>query len=168
MNTDKLTQQFYKKYKTLCSSMKNSLDEIVQKDENVKNEFHKKNITTDDFAQKTFNQIVCIKFLQTKKWFGESENFLDELFDGKYGKYDNFFNDMLEPLFYEAIPIRRPNSYYKRFECKIGCFDRTKLFAPLNHYDWENIDILLPNELFSNNKKGILDTFNEYKFTFKN
>ncbi len=47
------------------------------------------------------------------------------------------------------------------------------LFDPINNYDWVNVDILLPNELFSNENKtkegdigdGILDVFDRYNFT---
>jgi len=49
------------------------------------------------------------------------------------------------------------------------------LFDPINNYDWVHTDILLPNELFSNNEKtaegdtgiGILDVFDRYNFTVK-
>ena len=49
------------------------------------------------------------------------------------------------------------------------------LFDPINDYDWIHIDILMPNDLFSNRDKtkegdignGILDMFDRYNFTVK-
>ncbi|GAI26432.1 unnamed protein product, partial [marine sediment metagenome] len=123
--------------------------------------------------------------LQRKGWFGVERDaewgtgtrqFLRELFKGKHGKYGNFFNDILEPLFYEALRIdrRHDDNYYSHFNCKIP-FLNGGLFDPINGYDWVHTDILLPNELFSNQNKtkegdignGILDIFDRYNFTVK-
>ena len=49
------------------------------------------------------------------------------------------------------------------------------LFDPINNYDWKETDILLPNDLFSNDYltkekdkgTGILDIFDRYNFTVK-
>ncbi|MGC8739808.1 MAG: Eco57I restriction-modification methylase domain-containing protein, partial [Candidatus Hydrogenedens sp.] len=62
--------------------------------------------------------------------------------------------------------------YYSRFNCKIP-FLNGGLFDPLNNFDWVDVDILLPNELFSNSNRtkegdigdGILDVFDRYNFT---
>ena len=86
--------------------------------------------------------------------------------------YNNFFNDILEPLFYEALRYDRQDYYYSRFNCKIP-FLNGGLFDPINNYDWVHTDIILPNELFSNSKKttkgdqgdGIFDIFDRYNFT---
>ena len=96
------------------------------------------------------------------------------MFEKKHGEYENFFNDILEPLFYEALRTERTNDYYSRFNCKIP-FLNGGLFDPINDYDWVDTDILLPNDLFANNKDtkegdrgdGILDIFDRYNFTVK-
>ena len=100
--------------------------------------------------------------------------FLRELFEKQHGDYENFFNNILEPLFYEALRLERPGDYYSRFDCRIP-FLNGGLFDPLNDYDWVDTDILLPNELFSNNYitregdngDGVLDIFDRYNFTVK-
>jgi len=100
--------------------------------------------------------------------------FLRELFEGKHGTYKNFFNDILEPLFYEALARERDDNFYSRFNCKIP-FLNGGLFDPIKNYDWVHTDIFLPNELFSNDYKtkegdigsGILDIFDRYNFTVK-
>jgi len=128
-------------------------------------------------------QIVFLYFLQKKGWFGVErdaawgtgpKNFLRQLFEKKHGTYKNFFNDILELLFYEALAKERDDAFYGNFNCKIP-FLNGGLFDPINDYDWVHTDILLPDELFSNAIKtkegdigtGILDVFDRYNFTVK-
>jgi hypothetical protein len=182
-SVEPVTKEFFEKYRELFLRLKDALDEVVEKDSKVKADFKEKNIDTADFAKKLLGQIVFLYFLQKKGWFGVergkewgsgSKHFLRELFEKKHGDYKNFFNDILEPLFYEALRLERPGDYYSRFDCRIP-FLNGGLFDPLNNYDWVNIDILLPNELFSNNYltktgdtgDGILDVFDRYNFTVK-
>ncbi|MEM5793592.1 MAG: TaqI-like C-terminal specificity domain-containing protein [Candidatus Aenigmatarchaeota archaeon] len=96
------------------------------------------------------------------------------MFNKEFGDYKNFYNDILEPLFYEALRNDRSadDHYYSRFNCKIP-FLNGGLFDPINGFDWVNVDIPLPNELFSNQNRtnegdigdGILDIFDRYNFT---
>ncbi|MFY9516077.1 MAG: N-6 DNA methylase, partial [Dysgonamonadaceae bacterium] len=107
-------------------------------------------------------------------WGNGSKHFLRELFEKKYCNYTNFFDEILEPLFYEALRIDRHDNddYYSRFNCKIP-FLNGGLFDPINNYNWVYTDIPIPNELFSNTNptkegdigNGILDIFDRYNFT---
>ncbi len=178
-----VTKEFFEKYRDLFIKTKLELDKIVKKDKRVREEFENKNINTVDFAKKLLGQIVFLYFLQKKGWFGVEKgkpwgtgpkDFIRRLFNKEFGVYKNFYNDILEPLFYEAL--RRDRSandhYYSRFNCKIP-FLNGGLFDPINDFDWVNVDILLPNELFSNKNRtkegdigdGILDVFDRYNFT---
>ena len=187
---EKVTKEFFEKYKELAINLKESMDKILQKDTRIKAEFDNKGLSTIDFSKKLLGQIVFIYFLQKKGWLGAQKkpdgtfdewgtgpkNFLRKLFDKEIVPYDNFFNDMLEPLFYEALANDRSvdNDYYSRFKCKIP-FLNGGLFEPLNDYDWTGTDIKIPNDLFSNSIKtqvgdigtGILDVFDRYNFTVK-
>ncbi len=182
-SVEKVTKEFFEKYRDLFLRLKETLDEIVKKDTKVKEDFNLKNINTVDFAKKLLGQIVFLYFLQKKGWFGVardaewgsgSKHFLRELFEKKHGDYKNFFNDILEPLFYEVLRLERPGDYYSRFNCRIP-FLNGGLFDPINDYDWWNTDILLPDDIFSNDRKtkeddvgdGILDVFDRYNFTVK-
>ncbi len=113
------------------------------------------------------------------EWGTGSKHFLRELFGKKHGNYNNFFNDILEPLFYEALRIDRSHAddYYSRFNCKIP-FLNGGLFDPIGSnggYNWVHTDICLPDSLFSNKNKtkegdegdGILDIFDRYNFTVR-
>ncbi|MCD5397173.1 MAG: BREX-1 system adenine-specific DNA-methyltransferase PglX, partial [Candidatus Pacebacteria bacterium] len=182
-SVEKVTKEFFEKYRDLFLRVKEALDEVVKKDKKVQQDFKEKNIDTVNFAKKLLGQVVFLYFLQKKGWFGVErdkdwgtgpKNFLRLLFEKRITKYGNFFNDILEPLFYEALAIERTDDFYSRFNCKIP-FLNGGLFDPINDYNWSKTDILLPNELFSNNKKtkeddigtGILDIFDRYNFTVK-
>ncbi len=175
-----VTKEFFGKYQDLYMDVKNSLDVLVEKDAAIKADFSTKNVDTSDFAKKLLGQIVFLYFLQKKGWFGVPrgaqwgdgpKGYIRSLFAQK-DKYNNFFNDILEPLFYEALAIDRTDDFYSRFDCKIP-FLNGGLFDPINGYDWINTDITIPNELFSNTNKtkegdegdGILDIFDRYNFT---
>jgi hypothetical protein len=133
-------------------------------------------------------------FLQKKGWFGVEprkawgtgrKDFIRHLFRErasfasllaqKAKRETNFFNDILEPLFYEALAIDRSDNgdHYSLFDCKIP-FLNGGLFEPIYGYQWQTTDILLPDTLFSNDEPtgegeekgtGVLDVFDRYNFT---
>jgi hypothetical protein len=182
-DVEKVTDEFFEKYRDLFIRTKLELDKVVKLSAKVRNEFERKNINTVDFAKKLLGQIVFLYFLQKKGWFGVekgkpwgtgAKDFMRRLFNKEFGDYENFYNEILEPLFYEALRTDRSvdDHYYSRFNCKIP-FLNGGLFDPINNFDWVNVDIPLPNELFSNRNKtkegdigdGILDVFDRYNFT---
>ena len=184
-NIETVTKEFFLKYRDLFIDIKEALDKLVKTDAKIQADFTAKDVNTVDFAKKLLGQIVFLYFLQKKGWFGVdrdaewgtgSKQFLRELFEQKHGKFNNFFNDILEPLFYDALRIDHSHDdhYYSRFNCKIP-FLNGGLFDPMNNYDWVHTDILLSNELFSNTHKtkegdigsGIFDVFDRYNFTVK-
>src|SRR5207253_10863526 len=119
------------------------------------------NVSTVDFAKKLMGQIVFLYFLQKKGWLGVAlgaewgdgpHNFLRKLFDGKFRAHENFFNDILEPLFYDTLATDRGHeAWCKILNCRIP-FLNGGLFEPVRDYDWRNTDITIPNSLFSNTK----------------
>lgn len=185
-NIEKVTKEFFIEYRGLFIKLKESLDEICIHDKVLCAEFLSKSVDTVNLAKKLLGQITFLYFLQKKGWFGVgrdddwgtgSKQFLRELFDKKHGNYNNFFNDILEPLFYDALRLDRSHDdhYYSRFNCKIP-FLNGGLFDPIGNYDWVHTDINLPDNLFSNKNEnkitkdigdGILDVFDRYNFTVK-
>ncbi len=190
-NIETVTREFFLEYRNLFIRTKQALDKVIENDPKVRAEFSAKGgsasggdskaLNSVDFSKKLLGQIIFLYFLQKKGWFGVerdsdwgtgSKKFLRELLDRKHGDYNNFFNDILEPLFYEALRYDRQDYYYSRFNCKIP-FLNGGLFDPINNYDWVHTDIILPNELFSNKNKtpqgdvgdGIFDVFDRYNFT---
>lgn len=174
---EKVTKEFFEKYKGLFLELKDALDAAIEKDPYLKEDFNDKDLSTVDFAKKLLGQIVFLYFLQKKGWLGVErdkntgkfkewgsgpKNFLKKLFNKEIVQYDNFFNDVLEPLFYEALAREHDGDYYSRFECKIP-FLNGGLFEPINDYNWQETDILLDNTIF----EKIIGTFNEFNFTVK-
>ena len=201
-SVEKVTKEFFEKYHELFYKLKESLDKIIAKDTKIKKDFAVKKINSSDFSKKLLGQIVFLYFLQKKGWFGVkkgaewgtgSKNFFTDLFKHRFKLSENmklsesqkdlpipaknksnnrFFNDILEPLFYEALGRECEEDDYSWFNYRIP-FLNGGLFEPINNYDWKNTDILLPDSLFSNKNNtkeedtgdGILDVFDRYNFT---
>jgi type I restriction-modification system DNA methylase subunit len=181
-SVEAVTKEFFEQYKALFLDLKDDLDDLAQKDKTIGAEFAAKNVSTADFGKKLMGQIVFLYFLQKKGWLGVPKgkdwgdgphNFLRQLFAGKFGGCKNFFNDILEPLFYDTLATDRGHeAWCKIFNCRIP-FLNGGLFEPVAGYDWQKTNILIPNSLFSNTKTtsagdvgtGILDVFDRYNFT---
>lgn len=180
-----VTDEFFEAYKNLFFRVKEATDTLIASDPLVREEFESKIISTADFSKKLLGQIVFLYFLQKKGWLGVDEEgkwgtgskrFLRDLFEMKYTLYRNFFNDILEHLFYEALASDRSsyNHFSTLFNCRLP-FLNGGLFDPVGGYNWSHTHILLPNELFSNSEKtrqgdigsGILDIFDRFNFTVK-
>ena len=183
-NIETVTKEFFDRYTELFFNLKEYLDKLVKNDKSIEKDFKNKEISTVDFAKKTLGQIVFLYFLQKKGWFGVPANkewgsgpkrFIRHLFDRKEKYGNNFFNDILEPLFYEALAQDRgADAIYAKLNNVRMPFLNGGLFEPMNNYSWETTDIIIPNELFSNKNKdlksgdignGILDVFDRYNFT---
>lgn len=176
---DNVTKEFFNEYKELFLQLEESLRKVIEKNENVKQEFNTKGINSVDFTKKLLGQIVFIYFLQKKGWLGVKKgekwgdgpkDFMRRLFGGGSKNfqplvpYDNFFNEILEPLFYEALAYNRSadEHFYSLFNCKIP-FLNGGLFEPLNDYNWVETEIRLEDKIF----EKIFDTFDRFNFTVK-
>lgn len=107
-----------------------------------------------------------------KPWGSGPKDFMRILFKVAVEKKANFFDDYLEPLFYNALNVNRgEQSYDPDLHCRIP-FLSGGLFEPIDGYDWKNNNFAIPNEVFSNREgdnhrtgDGILDIFDRYNFT---
>ncbi len=181
-SVEAVTKEFFTKYAELFGDINAALEKILAKDKTIHNQFSAKDVNTVDFAKTLMGQIVFLYFLQRKGWLGVAKDkdwgtgphdFLRRLARGEYGGYNNFFNDILEPLFYDTLATDRGHdAWCKCFKCRIP-FLNVGLFEPLGDYDWRKTDIMLPNELFTNTEfveegvtgTGVLDVFDRYNFT---
>src|SRR5665213_830229 len=181
-SVEAVTAEFFKKYAELFGDLQKALEKIIKSDSHVRDEFKTKGVNIVDFAKKLMGQIVFLYFLQKKGWLGVPKgqdwgagprDFLRKLANGEHGKYDNFFNDILEPLFYDTLATDRSHdAWCSQFKCRIP-FLNGGLFEPISDYDWRETDITLPNKLFTNSERvdegvtgtGMLDVFDRYNFT---
>lgn len=105
-----------------------------------------------------------------KEWGSGKKKFLRELFEKhKIEDRDNgktFFEDYLEPLFYNNFSEDRGERQYSaEFNSRIP-FLNGGLFEPYGDYNWKETKFNLDDSLFSNDKNdGILDIFDRYNFT---
>jgi hypothetical protein len=170
---EKVSKEFFEKYKSLYLKMRDELKRLCDIDEIVRKDFIEHNINIDDFAKKTMGQLVFLYFIQKKGWLGVAEGkdwgsgdkkFLSNIFKGQYCKYDNFFNDILEHLFYEALAKDRTDKkdLFDILNCRIP-FLNGGLFEPVNGYEWTKTDLTIDNNIF----KEIFETFDLYNFTVK-
>ncbi|MDD2735202.1 MAG: TaqI-like C-terminal specificity domain-containing protein [Desulfuromonadaceae bacterium] len=174
---ESVTKKFFEEYKGLFLKLKDELDELVLKDLAIREDFAEKEVDTANFVKKLLGQIVFLYFLQKKGWLGVGrdetgkfknwgsgpKDFLRKLFNKEIGTgYQNFFNDVLEPLFYEALAYPRENDIYIGLDCKIP-FLNGGLFEPIAGYNWQETNIFLRNETFAK----IFETFDNYNFTVR-
>jgi hypothetical protein len=181
-SVEAVTKEFFTKYAELFEAIHKALAKLTDTDKTIRDEFTTKGINIINFAKKLMGQVVFLYFLQKKGWLGVAKgqdwgagphNFLRKLANGSFGSYQNFFNDILEPLFYDTLATDRGHeAWCNRFQCRIP-FLKGGLFEPLGDYDWRKSDIILPDKLFTNTTfveegitgTGVLDVFDRYNFT---
>lgn len=170
---EKVSKEFFAEYKKLYLQLRDELKRIYDYDKKIHKDFDEHNIKIDDFAKKTLGQIVFLYFVQKKGWLGVKANenwgtgdkkFLTNLFNKKYVEYNNFFNDILEPLFYRALARDRgnENDNFAPLGCRIP-FLNGGLFEPINGYGYAQTDLTIDNSVFAE----IFKIFDLYNFTVK-
>ena len=98
-------------------------------------------------------------------WGTGEKKFIRRIFENCKDRNKNFFDDYLEPFFYDGLNHKRKNQYFGLFNCKIP-FLNGGLFEPLDNYDWKIAKFNIKNAVFSNKEEtGILDFFDRYNFT---
>ena len=130
-------------------------------------------LNTAELLKLSQDEEECVaKALKGSPWGSGTRTFVRHIFNEAKRKNENFFDEYLEPLFYEGLNKKRDaDNYYAPLHCRIP-FLNGGLFEPLDNYDWENNFFSIPNEMFSNadikgvrEADGILDIFDRYNFT---
>jgi type I restriction-modification system DNA methylase subunit len=176
-SVERVTKEFFDKYAEKFYRVKDYLENNPE----FKAESQAHGFTAEQFAKKLMGQIVFLYFLQKKGWLGVernsawgtgSPNFMRKIFQDNERTGKNFFDEVLEPLFYTALNVdrSRQNDLYPHLNLRIP-FLNGGLFEELDNYDWQKNNFSIPNEVFSNVTKkgrdadGILDIFDRYNFT---
>lgn len=118
------------------------------------------------------DETVLAQCVKGQPWGTGPRNFMRRLFQFSQRRNANFFDDYLEPLFYNALNVNRGEQGYDPvLHCRIP-FLSGGLFEPIDGYEWEHNNFAIPNEVFSNRQgdnartgDGILDIFDRYNFT---
>ena len=176
-SVERVTKEFFDKYAEKFYQVKN----ILENNSEFQTESKLHGFTAEQFTKKLLGQIVFLYFLQKKGWLGVeknadwgtgSPNFMRKIFQENESTGKNFFDEVLEPLFYTALNVdrTRQNDLYPKLNLRIP-FLNGGLFEELDNYDWQKNNFSIPNEIFSNVKEkerdadGILDIFDRYNFT---
>lgn len=146
-NQDALGKKILEKYYIEFNNNKKIKNDLLEK--------YKENMQDIDILSNIF---VGTKF--DKKWGSGNKKFIREIYKRCINRNKNFFDDYLEPFFYDGLNHRRKNQYFSTFNCKIP-FLNGGLFEPLDNYMWESSNFDLKNETFGE----ILDFFDRYNFT---
>lgn len=117
-------------------------------------------------------EVIANNMPRKKTWGDGSKKFLRTIFDYSKTHKGHFFENYLEPLFYNTLNKNRGEmGYCPILHCRIP-FLSGGLFDPLIGYDWKANYFDIPDEIFSNKKDendrngtGILDIFDRYNFT---
>lgn len=117
-------------------------------------------------------EVIANHMTRKKTWGDGSKKFLRTIFDFSKTHKRHFFENYLEPLFYDTLNKNRgAMGYCPSLHCRIP-FLSGGLFEPLDGYDWKSNNFDIPDEIFSNKKDandrnadGILDIFDRYNFT---
>lgn len=134
----------------------------------------KKQVEPISFAKNLMWKIVFLHFIQKKWWlwitnedwkFWEwDRKFFKKNLDKLTTKWDlfnkrtNFYNDFLEPLFYDGLNKEHTNDRNENLQMKIPYLNWW-LFQ--EEYDWEHTAINLDNDIF----RAIIEAFDVYNFT---
>ena len=118
------------------------------------------------------DETVLAQCVKGRPWGTGPRNFMRKLFEFSQKRNGNFFDDYLEPLFYNALNVNRgEQGYDPELHCRIP-FLSGGLFEPIDGYEWKHNNFAIPNEVFSNRQgdnsrtgDGILDIFDRYNFT---
>lgn len=174
-----VNNDFYEQYKELHLKLTDYLQDFIKKDEVIAKDFEEKEVLPSDFSKKTLGQFIFLYFIQKKGWIKdinnpESQFSLSELFENRFNYGDNFFNDLIEPIFYESLAKDGSiNNQYKVIKAFSFPYLNGGLFEPIRGYDWEKTNIIIPDSFFKNENKtkdgdigdGLIDVFNRFNFT---
>lgn len=129
----------------------------------IKSQLLEKYKENEDEINKLSSAFIKTKY--DKMWGTGEKKFIRTIFTNCVDRNKNFFDDYLEPFFYDGLNNKRANQYFGLFNCKIP-FLNGGLFEPLDNYDWKIAKFNIRNDVFSNNEEtGILDFFDRYNFT---
>ena len=117
-------------------------------------------------------EVIANHMVRKKTWGDGSKKFLRTIFEYSKTHKGHFFENYLEPLFYDTLNRNRgAMGYCPALHARVP-FLSGGLFEPLDLYDWKHNSFDIPDEIFSNKKDandrsadGILDIFDRYNFT---
>ncbi|NPA64997.1 MAG: hypothetical protein GXO16_08490, partial [Epsilonproteobacteria bacterium] len=118
------------------------------------------------FTKRLLGRIVFLYFLQKKGWLGVPKNgrwgegdrrFLQSLFAKAQKNGQNYYDEYLKEIFFEALSQKRPDDYFAQWDVKIPFLNGGLFEAD----EFDKASLYLENHLFGQ----IFETFDNYNFT---
>ena len=172
-----ITRSFFEEYREHFYRLCEECAALRANHASLRKEWADRGITDADFAKRLLGQLIFLYFLQRKGWLGVkreqpwgsgSRKWLHELYEA-HAKANGhrFFDDYLEPLFYDALARDRSEDggWHEGLGCRIP-FLNGGLFDPLGSgggYDWRGVDVPLADSSIG----AVLETFDRYNFTVR-
>lgn len=167
-----VTEEFFENYK---DTFFNICDEFNKNTVFNSEVITRYDIKTSDFVKKLMGQIVFLYFLQRKGWIGVKigekwgdgdPRFMRNIFNICIQNNKNYYNDYLEPLFYDYLgkanrgnnTVTNDQSFASLFNSRIPYLNGG-LFESI--YDWKNTKIEISNDVFDK----LLSFLDLYNFT---
>lgn len=153
-----LKQELTQVYNSVDDVEKKILEKVYQRNNQNIYDINIELISSDEFSEHEAGILSDI-FARNEKynevWGSGYRRFIrDVLWKHCETNQRNFFNDYLEPFFYDALNKKRKNQYFKTFNSKIP-FLNGGLFEPLEGYHWKDTDFKIPNEFFQIKEKRV-------------
>lgn len=159
-------EEYNQIYSTAEGLQKKVLDEFYITHESKKRIVNSKIEKVEENKQEL--EILSDIFVNSKynlSWGNGQKQFVRKIFNKAVNMKKNFFDDFLEPFFYQGLNSSRKNQYFGLFNSKVP-FLNGGLFEPLDNYNWKVAKFQIDNSVFSNEAEdGILDFFERYNFT---
>jgi len=118
---EKVSKEFFKQYKALYFEICDYLQPQIA--------YFGNDIKLRLFTKKLLGRIVFLYFLEKKGWLGSDNNwkngdkkFLTKCFNNecdRYINYENYYMDILQPIFFEALNEKRDNDYFDKLKYQI-------------------------------------------------
>lgn len=153
---NKITNRFYQEYQNFFKKVQNTIKESNPHIKEFEN-----HTFLHEFAQRLMGRVMFLYFIQKKGWLANDFNFLkNNYLLTVRNQRSNYYNDFLEPLFFEIFCKERKNDESDWGNIPFlngGLFERDYYF-----------EFTLPNSFFDpNSDDGLLGFFGNYNFTIE-
>ena len=163
-SVEKLTDEFFKEYKTVFNEIVHEIESSIPDDKNPEEGLEMRIL----FTQRLLNRLMFIYFIQKKGWlkFENEENYLRALFNKAISNNENFYSDRLHFVFFWGL--NNPSDTTETTD-NIDLIERRGDVPPLNgglfQMESDGYDISGKVSISNERFEDILSLFERYNFT---
>jgi hypothetical protein len=139
-NVEKVTKEFYEKYKEVLEEIEKNL--LAQGIGDKK--------TAKGFAQQFLNKLMFLYFIQRKGWLNNDMRFVWNLvkrYKNTKGTPNGIYKDWLEPLFFYSLNKKQNHDSYNLNSASLREYVQPKSLIKIYHLLWNLRDHAMPTHL---------------------